>query len=92
VRELAEELGIDGAQLQPAGKLAPSAELGWEHVELFLALHDGAVRYPCSEVETGEWFPLEVIRSWMAARPGDFAPGFLACWKLFDERLAKSAH
>jgi len=90
-RELAEELGIEDAELQEAGKLSPTAELGWEHVELFLALYDGAVRYPCSEVETGEWFPLEVVRSWVGARPGDFAPGFLACWKLFEGRLADSA-
>jgi 16S rRNA (adenine1518-N6/adenine1519-N6)-dimethyltransferase len=90
-RELAEELGIEEAELQQAGKLSPTAELGWEHVELFLALYDGAVRYPCSEVETGEWFPLDVVRSWIGARPRDFAPGFIACWTLFEERLADSA-
>jgi 16S rRNA (adenine1518-N6/adenine1519-N6)-dimethyltransferase len=88
VRELAEELGIEGAELQRAGKLSPTAELGWEHVQLFVALHDGAVRYPCSEVETGEWFPLEIVRCWVAERRADFAPGFLACWDLFESRLA----
>lgn len=88
-RELAEELGIEDAELQPAGHLTPTAQLGWEHVDLFVGLYDGAVRLPCTEIEAGEWFPLPVVREWVAARPEDFAPGFLACWKLFEERLAR---
>lgn len=83
VRELGEELGITGAEVQEVARIAACANTGWEHVRLYLSRHDGAVRFPCSEVEAGEWFPMEEIGAWVAARPGDFASGFIECWNAF---------
>jgi 16S rRNA (adenine1518-N6/adenine1519-N6)-dimethyltransferase len=33
------------------------------------------------EIATGEWFAPELIDAWVAARPQDFAKGFVSCWK-----------
>ena len=84
VRELQEELGIVGADVQEIGSIAACEKTGWEHVRLFTARHDGAVRFPCSEIEAGEWFGLDEVRRWIGMRPQDFAFGFIACWAVFD--------
>lgn len=90
VRELEEEVGILDAELQEAARIAACENTGWEHVRLYLARHDGAVRFPCSEVESGEWFSLDTVRGWVKARPQDFATGFIECWEVFDTKLAEA--
>jgi 16S rRNA (adenine1518-N6/adenine1519-N6)-dimethyltransferase len=85
VRELAEEMGIT-ATTPPAecARILPSVETGWEHVRLYQIRHEaGSLRYPAAEVEAALWFPLAEINAWTHARPADFAPGFLQCWKTF---------
>ena len=82
-RELQEELGQEGEELALVGKLSAQEGTGWEFVELFTARKRGALRFPCSEVETGFWLALEEIDAWTARRPEEFAPGFLECWRLW---------
>ncbi len=84
-RELQEELGITDAPLKFIKKLPPSEQTGWEHVGVYAAAHLGSVRYPCSEIEVGIWVPQDIVTDWIAARPEDFAPGFLAAWAAFAE-------
>ena len=89
-RELREELGLDiaaagEAQLRAVGDLAEASEAtGWEFIRLFAARSDGPFRWPPEEIEWGGFFPLEIIRAWIAARPEDFAPGFLECWEFWQ--------
>lgn len=85
VREIKEELGIEKEALIEIGKLSPCAATGWEFVTLYAAQYQGALRYPCSEIDAVQWFPLPVIEAWLENRPGDFATGFIECWKLFRE-------
>lgn len=87
VRELAEELGIQDAEVQEVARVSACENTGWEHVRLYLSRYDGALRYPCSEIETGQWFSMDEIRVWVSARPQDFASGFLECWKVFDAKF-----
>lgn len=87
VRELKEELGIEGVDTQKIAKLSPSENTGWEFIEMHLARHDGALRFPCSEVYAAEWFTIEQVREWVAVRPEDFALGFIECWNLFEEKM-----
>ncbi len=84
-RELAEEMGIS-AEAEEIAKLAPSEETGWEHVRLYRARHDGALRFPAAEVEAAVWFPMDEIDAWVATQPDDFAPGFRQCWAAFTAR------
>lgn len=84
VRELEEEMGIVSAEApEEIARITPCAETGWEHVRLYRVRYDGSLRYPSAEVETAVWFPLAELAAWIAARPADFAPGFLECWEKF---------
>lgn len=85
-RELQEEMGIV-AEVQQIEKLAPSEKTGWEHVGVFVARHDGALRFPCSEVDAVRWFSQELVSEWVAMRPEDFAPGFIECWEVFQRKM-----
>lgn len=81
LRELGEEMGIHpDVPPDEIARIAPCEATGWEHVRLYRAYHSGAVRFPAAEVEAVAWFPLGEVQAWIAARPEDFASGFIACW------------
>lgn len=79
-RELEEELGV-AAEVEKVAEIAASEMTGWEFVELFKCVHGGPFTFPCSEIEGGLFFPQDLIADWVTARPQDFAPGFLECWR-----------
>ncbi|HEY2343380.1 MAG TPA: 16S rRNA (adenine(1518)-N(6)/adenine(1519)-N(6))-dimethyltransferase RsmA [Chthoniobacteraceae bacterium] len=83
-RELMEELGVE-APVQEIGAVAACAGTGWEFVRLYRAEHEGPFSLPPAEIETGGWFTLGQIEDWIAARPQDFATGFLECWRIFQK-------
>ncbi|BCU75404.1 16S rRNA (adenine(1518)-N(6)/adenine(1519)-N(6))-dimethyltransferase RsmA [Luteolibacter sp. LG18] len=80
VRELEEEMGIVDAEPEEIARIAPCEATGWEHVRLYRCRHDGAVRFPCAEIDAAQWFPPREVQAWIDARPEDFASGFLVCW------------
>ncbi len=81
-RELEEELGIT-ADVEEIGAITACENTGMEFVRLYRTEHDGPFLLPPAEIESGAFFTLEQIDQWIAARPIDFAPGFLECWQLF---------
>src|SRR4051812_27258257 len=81
-RELKEELGVE-ANLTRVVKLPCSERTGWEFIWLYRGDHDGPFTVARSEIEHGEFFPVEIISGWVKARPSDFAPGFLDCWAAY---------
>ncbi|MDQ2659809.1 MAG: 16S rRNA (adenine(1518)-N(6)/adenine(1519)-N(6))-dimethyltransferase RsmA [Verrucomicrobiota bacterium] len=83
-RELQEELGVS-APLQRLAKLPASDRTGQEFIWIYLSRHDGPFRLARSEIDYGEFFPPETVDAWLVARPGDFAPGFVECWRTFRE-------
>lgn len=89
MRELDEELGIKNVDIQKIAKLKPVENTGWEFIELFLARYDGAMTYPASEIETGQWFSVDLIQEWISKRANDFAPGFVECWNVFYPEWVK---
>jgi 16S rRNA (adenine1518-N6/adenine1519-N6)-dimethyltransferase len=78
VRELGEEIGITQStdQLEIIASVKPSADTGWEHIQLFLTRHTGTVNFPAAEIESMMPFPLSEIKAWIAASPDDFSPAF----------------
>lgn len=80
VRELDEEMGIRGTEVTEVARLAACPDTGWEHVRVYHARHDGAVRFPCAEIRAALWLPPAEVNAWLAAKPDDFASGFRACW------------
>jgi 16S rRNA (adenine1518-N6/adenine1519-N6)-dimethyltransferase len=81
-RELQEELGVT-AKLTRVTKLPATEKTGREFVWLYRAQHNGPFELAKSEIDYGEFFPTNVVSEWIEARPDDFAPGFLECWKAF---------
>lgn len=82
VREMEEEMGIRVEEPpEEIARITPSGATGWEHVRLYRARHSGALRFPAAEVQAAAWFPVAEIEAWVAARPEDFASGFVECWK-----------
>ncbi|MDQ3624136.1 MAG: NUDIX domain-containing protein, partial [Verrucomicrobiota bacterium] len=88
-RELVEELGVS-ASVERIGFIPASANTGWEFVQLYGAHHDGPFRLHPAEIESGGFFLLEQVRRWVAARPGDFASGFVECFRLWDSKSARA--
>ena len=84
-RELQEELGIT-ALLRRVVKLPASERTGQEFIWLYEGKHDGPFQLARSEIELGDFFPMELVTAWLKARPADFAPGFAECWKAFLAR------
>ena len=83
IRELGEELdlhGVSAGELEPVTVLPPTAGNGWEFVRLYRLKRDGPFRWPAAEVETGAFFPLDLVGNWIERRPHDFSPGFQECW------------
>jgi 16S rRNA (adenine1518-N6/adenine1519-N6)-dimethyltransferase len=83
VRELSEELGVN-AELTRVVKLPASERTGEEFIWLYRGQHDGPFRLAGSEIEHGEFFPVDVVTGWVKARPEEFAPGFLECWQAYQ--------
>ncbi len=79
-RELVEEIGVD-VPLKFHSKLPAMEQTGWEFVQTYTATHEGPFRVAPEEIDCVEFFPLDLVRRWIAARPQDFAPGFLACFE-----------
>jgi 16S rRNA (adenine1518-N6/adenine1519-N6)-dimethyltransferase len=78
-RELSEELGIS-ASVDRIGAVAASDQTGQEFISIYRGSHDGPIEYNALEIETGGFFKLTTINTWIEKRPEDFAPGFLECF------------
>jgi 16S rRNA (adenine1518-N6/adenine1519-N6)-dimethyltransferase len=83
-RELEEELGIN-VPLEKLLEIPASAR-----TEEFVWLYRGKTRsnpiLNRSEIETGAFFTPAIIDGWVAARPENFAPGFMECWKAYRKK------
>jgi dimethyladenosine transferase len=84
-RELKEELGIS-VPLKKISKLPASERTDQEFIWLYQGESAGAFSLNRTEIETGAFFPETVIDGWAAARPEDFAPGFIECWTVYRQK------
>lgn len=85
IRELREELGIE-ARLKRVAKLEASERTGFEFIWLYWGSYDGELRFNRSEIEGGRFFQPPIVDKWLEARPKDFAPGFIECWRVWREK------
>ncbi len=88
-RELKEELGI-AVPLKRISNLIASPCTGYEFIWLYRGTTSGDLSPDAREIKTGLFFPPTVIDGWTRARPEDFAPGFLECWKIYRKSQASS--
>lgn len=85
LREVREELGVELAEVPvELARIEASEATGMEFVRVYAARHEGPFDLPPSEIETGLFFAVQVVREWIGRRPQDFAPGFLACFERWE--------
>ena len=85
-RELKEELGID-APLERIAKITASSRTDHEFIWLYQGVITGELAPNKYEIEAGVFLPPVVIDGWTSARPENFAPGFLECWKAYRQKM-----
>ena len=85
LRELREEIGLNTVnKLERLFKIDACAETGWEFCWVYRCKSDGPFQLHPDEIETGDWFALEKVSSWIAERPQDFASAFRRVWEKFQ--------
>jgi 16S rRNA (adenine1518-N6/adenine1519-N6)-dimethyltransferase len=84
-RELFEELGIE-TLLTRVAKLPASERTDQEFICLYHGTYDGELRPNPAEIEAVRYFPPGIIDQWINARPDNFAPGFVECWRVWREK------
>jgi 16S rRNA (adenine1518-N6/adenine1519-N6)-dimethyltransferase len=84
-RELKEELGVS-VPLQKISKLPAAQRTDHEFIWLYRGLVSGDLIPNKCEIERGTFLPPAVVHGWTSARPEDFAPGFLECWKAYRRK------
>jgi 16S rRNA (adenine1518-N6/adenine1519-N6)-dimethyltransferase len=84
-----EELGVS-VRLEKISKLPASERTDQEFVWLYQGEVVGELSPNRTEIETGAFFPETVIDGWTAARPEDFAPGFIECWKVYRRKTCSN--
>jgi 16S rRNA (adenine1518-N6/adenine1519-N6)-dimethyltransferase len=89
-RELREELGLN-APIRFLAKIPASEQTGFEFIVLYTASGDKPLDLDQFEIETAGYFPLETIERWIERRPGDFAPGFLECYRVARGHLVPAS-
>ena len=85
-RELNEELRIN-VPLERISKISASSCTDHEFIWVYRGVVTGHPVPNKYEIETGAFFPPAVVDGWISARPEDFAPGFLECWKTYRRRM-----
>lgn len=80
-RELREELGLK-TPVRFVARIPASEQTGFEFIALYTASGDEPLNLDPFEIETAGYFPLKTIERWIQRRPGDFAPGFLECYRV----------
>jgi 16S rRNA (adenine1518-N6/adenine1519-N6)-dimethyltransferase len=90
VRELKEELGVS-ITLQKISKIPASQHTDQEFIWLYQGRASGDLEPNKSEIEQGAFFPPTIVDGWTSARPEDFAPGFLECWKTYRRKTRSTS-
>src|SRR5438876_2307023 len=85
-RELNEELRVD-IPLEKISKIAASPGTDHEFIWVYRGVVSGDLAPNKCEIERGAFFAPTVIDGWTSARPDDFAPGFLECWKAYRRKM-----
>jgi 16S rRNA (adenine1518-N6/adenine1519-N6)-dimethyltransferase len=84
-RELKEELGVD-VPLERIFRLTASSRTDHEFICGYRGMISADLAPNKSEIERGAFFAPGVIDGWTSARPDDFAPAFLECWKAYKRK------
>lgn len=77
-RELAEELGIDGVELEPLGEGDYRDDHTSYHAFCYTVTWDGPVTWQPEEVAWGDWMAPRALVAWVEREPESFMPDTVA--------------
>lgn len=80
-RELAEELGIVGVELEVIGEADYADDRSRYHAFRYTAVSDGPVTLQPEDVAWGDWVSVAELRSRIRSGPEDFVPDTLVLWE-----------
>jgi len=89
VRELREEIGVDGVVPERWFKIDACPETDQEFVWVYRCAHDGPFVLSPQEIETGPGFTSAEVTRRLAERPQDFAGAFALIWRRIENFSAK---
>lgn len=81
-RELAEELGIVGCDLAFLIKLPASAITGWEFIQVYRVVHEGALFPNPDEIVGGQWLSGAAVDAWLAEGGAGLTGSFQHLWRV----------
>lgn len=89
LREMKEEVGIVGVEVEPVGKFffVEDTESDRKFNMVFSALYDGEVIIDPKEVSECKWVSLEDLKHWIKKSPEEFTSGALEGFGFFFEKL-----
>jgi len=88
VRELHEEIGLRvNASPRRLFKIMARPETDQEFIWIYGCEAEGPFELNPDEIERGGWFTPEAVTRWIAARPEEFASGFLLIWRKIIREL-----
>jgi 16S rRNA (adenine1518-N6/adenine1519-N6)-dimethyltransferase len=81
-RELKEELDVD-IPLERIFRLNASSRTDHEFIWGYRGIVSASLSPNKCEIERGVFFAPALVDGWTSARPADFAPAFLECWRAY---------
>ncbi len=87
IRELGEEIGVQGAKPARWFRIEACAETAQEFCWVYRLRHNGPFVLHPEEIERGEWMAPPALARWMAKQPEDFSPAFRLVWRMAREQL-----
>ncbi|MGR9013057.1 MAG: NUDIX hydrolase [Gammaproteobacteria bacterium] len=85
VREITEELGIHITHnLEPLFKLAATAAIGMEFIQVYRCIHNGPFVLAVDEIDEGDWFNITEISERIAADDQRLTETFKTIWRQFE--------
>ena len=90
VRDLKEELGIEGGDPAEIGRLPASEQTGEEFVRIYRLSYSGDLVLDPDEIAGGCWVSPAGLERWFLEKPGVFAPSFEAVWRAVSANFGDS--
>ena len=89
IRESEEEIWIHPkTEFKNIARLEASDLTDQEFIEVFHTESNQKIKVHTSEIHSGRFFPIDLIKLWIEQRPEDFATGFITCFKASLDQLA----
>jgi isopentenyl-diphosphate delta-isomerase type 1 len=92
MKELVEEIGVSGVELQEVAKFysahgEPDLPTKMCFNMIFKAVYDGPITMSEAEVAEIKWVTIDELKRWLAERPNDFPKGFRIASEIFLKSL-----